>query len=188
MKITETITVERDVGTVWALFQDIPQLAHCLPGADITEDKGDGVYSGQVAVKLGPMTAKFEGEATVSSDIESRTGRVVGKGVDRSGGSVGQVKMEYVIDDHEPGTTRIDVDADVILSGAAAQFGRTGLINEMSKRLIDEFAACVEAKLEATTEEEAAAVQAQDVKGFSLFMSSLWTRFQKWIRKIFGGG
>jgi hypothetical protein len=95
--------------------------------------------------------------------------------------------MEYVIDDHDPGTTRVDVDADVILSGAAAQFGRTGLINEMSKRLIDEFAACVEAKLEATTEEEAAAVQAQDVKGFSLFMSSLWTSFQKWIRKIFGG-
>ena len=188
MKITETITVRSPVETVWALFQDVPQLAHCLPGADITEDKGDGVYAGSIASKLGPITVVFEGEATVTSDLTSRSGDVVGKGIDRSGGSAGRVKMHYVIEGQADGSTRVDVDADVVLSGAAAQFGRTGLIKEMSRRLIDEFVDCLEAKLDAGSEAEAETVRAGDVKGLSLFVSSLWGSFSAWLKRLFGNG
>ena len=68
MKITEVIEVARPIDQVWALFEDVPELATCLPGAELTEDKGGGKYAGQVSVKLGPMTATFEGEATVVAD------------------------------------------------------------------------------------------------------------------------
>ena len=186
MKITEVIEVGAGIDEVWALFQDVPELARCLPGAELTEDKGDGVYAGSVAAKLGPMTATFEGEATVTSDEAARTGAVNGKGMDKRGGSVGQVKMQYSMAPTDSGTS-INVDADVILSGAAAQFGRTGLIKEMSNRLIGEFVSCVEAKLAAETVEEAAEVAAGEVQGFSLFFSSLISTIVDFFKRIFGG-
>ncbi len=185
MKITEVIEVGRDVDQVWTLFQDVPELARCLPGAELTEDKGDGVYAGSIGAKLGPMTANFEGEATVESDAATHTGTVKGKGMDKRGGSVGQVKMEYAMEPTEAGT-RITVDADVILSGAAAQFGRTGLIKEMSSRLIGEFVACVETKLAAETVEEAAEVEAGEVEGISLFLSSLVATVVEFFKRLVG--
>ena len=187
VKINQVVEVERDADRVWELFQDVPQLAGCLPGAELTEEKGDGVYAGKVVAKLGPMTAAFEGEATVASDAETRTGSVNGKGMDKQGGSVGQVKMAYTVAAREGGGTVITVDADVVLSGAAAQFGRTGLVKEMSNRLIGEFVKCVEAKLAAETAAAAAQVKAPEVKGFSLVFSSLIGSLVGLIKRVFGG-
>ncbi len=187
MKITEIIEVGRPPESVWELFQDVPELAQCLPGAELTEDRGDNTYAGTVSAKLGPMTATFEGEATVTADPASRSGSVKGKGVDKSGGSVGQVMVAYTVEPVDGGT-RVTVDADVLLSGAAAQFGRTGLIKEMSSRLIGEFVSCVEAKLGAGTAEEAAQIQAGEVKGFSLFLSSLIASIAKFFKRLFGSG
>ena len=128
------------------------------------------------------MTATFEGKATVTPDADARTAVIEGKGVDKKGGSRGQVRVDYAILEDETGS-KVTVDADVLLSGPAAQFGRTGLINEMSKRLIEDFVQCLEAKLEAETEAEAEAIQASEVKGISLFFSSLWA----WFKRLFGG-
>lgn len=188
MKIEETVEVARGVEQVWALFSDVPELARCLPGAELTEDKGDGVYAGSVSAKLGPMTAKFEGEATVTTDEASRSGTVKGRGMDRSGGSVGQVTMQYTLTPGDAGGTTIGVEADVLLSGAAAQFGRTGLVKEMSSRLIGEFVRCVEAKLAAETAAEAAEVKADEVSGLSLFFSSLFAPVSRFLKKLFRRG
>ena len=180
MQITEVITVHRDPDAVWELFNDVEGLSQCLPGAELTEDKGEGNYAGRVVVKLGPLTATFEGEAKVEADDAARSGIVNGRGVDRRGGSRGQVKVEYRLEEVSDGT-KVSVDADVHLSGAAAQFGRVGLINEMSGRLINEFVECLEAKLAAETVEEAAQVQAAEVQGIALFFQSLLA----WIRRLF---
>jgi carbon monoxide dehydrogenase subunit G len=180
VNITHSFEVARPVDAVWEFFQDIPSVAQCLPGAELTEVKDDAVYAGKVSVKLGPLSATFEGEATVVPDHAARKGAIDGKGVDRRGGSRGQVKVTYVLAPADSGT-QVDIDADVTLSGAAAQFGRTGLINEMSTRLIAEFVTCVEAKLAATTVEEAAQVTAGEVKGLSLFLRSLIA----WLKRLF---
>lgn len=180
MKIENEFTVSQPVSTVWAFFQDVPSVAECLPGAELTEDRGDGTYAGKVSVKLGPMAANFEGEATVSPDEADRSGLIDGKGADRRGGSRGHVKVQYRLEEADGGT-KVQIDADVTLSGAAAQFGRTGLISEMSNRLIGDFVSCVEGKLGAESPEAASEVKAADVKGFGLFLESLIS----WIKKIF---
>lgn len=181
MKVSQEFVVARPTAVVWDFFQDVPSVADCLPGAELTGQNEDGSYEGQLSAKMGPMTATFEGSAVVSPDPGGRSASIEGKGVDKRGGSRGQVKVVYNIADHESGA-QVNVDADVTLSGPAAQFGRTGLINEMSKRLIGDFVSCLEAKLEAETPEEAEAVQASDVKGISLFFASLWT----WFKGLFG--
>ena len=78
------------------------------------------------------------------------------------------------------------ITAAVQLAGPIAQFGRTGLVNEVSKRLIDEFSDCVHAKLDAATPEEAATVEASDVNGLSLFLASLWSALTDGLKGLFG--
>ncbi len=187
MKISHDFEVQRPAAAVWEAFQDVESVAQCLPGAELTGDKGDGVYGGKVSVKLGPMTASFEGEATVASDPATRSANIKGKGVDRRGGSRGQVNVEYRVEESGAGS-KVTIDADVTLSGAIAQFGRTGLINEMSNRLIGEFVTCLEAKLEADTPEEAAAIEAGEVKGISLFFASLFAGLKRLVGRLFGRG
>jgi uncharacterized protein len=182
MKIDHEFTVARPIDDVWDFFQDIPSVADCLPGAELKEQVSENTYSGGLSVKLGPMTAAFEGEATIEPDHAAKTASITGKGVDKRGGSRGQVKVSYALAEGEPGSTKVDIDADVMLSGPAAQFGRTGLVNEISKRLINDFVTCIEGKLGATNPEEAAQVKAKDVNGIALFFSGLVA----WIRRLVG--
>ncbi|MCZ6663590.1 MAG: SRPBCC family protein [Actinobacteria bacterium] len=178
MRIEQEFVVARSPDVVWDLFQDVPSVAQCLPGAELLGQSDDGTYDGKLTVKLGPMSAAFEGKATVTPEPEARKATIEGKGVDKRGGSRGQVKVVYVITPEETGS-KVSIEADVTLSGPAAQFGRTGLINEMSKRLIVEFASCLEAKLKAGTSEEAAEIKSSEVRGLSLFFASLWASIKK---------
>jgi carbon monoxide dehydrogenase subunit G len=183
VQIKQEFEVARPIETVWEMFQDVPSIVQCLPGATLIGDKGNNVYAGSVAVKLGPIAATFEGEATITPDFANRSALIDGRGVDKKGGSRGQVKVTYTLAPTAARGTRAMIDADVTLAGPAAQFGRTGLVNEMSKRLIGDFVSCLEAKMAAPTEEAAEAIVAPDVKPISL----LWSSFVAWIKRLVGG-
>ena len=90
--------------------------------------------------------------------------------------------ITYAIEPDGTGS-KVTVEADVTLSGPAAQFGRTGLINEMSKRLIGDFVTCLEAKLQAGSTEEASDIEAREVRGISLFFSSLWAMIKRFFSR-----
>ena len=186
MEITEQFVVTQPIDAVWPLFQDVPELARCLPGAELTKDNGDGTYEGSVSVKLGPISASFVGKATVAYDHDANTITIKGRGVDRSGGSQGRVDVGVDLVPTDEAHTSVTITAAVQLAGPIAQFGRTGLVNEVSKRLIDEFSDCVHAKLDAATPEEAASVEASDVKGLSLFLASTWGAFTNWVKNLLG--
>lgn len=185
MNITEQFTVAQPVDDVWTLFHDVPELARCLPGAELTSDNGDGTYDGRVSVKLGPISASFDGTATVTFDDATYTSNIKGRGVDRSGGSQGQVVVDVHLIAPDATSTDVTIDAKVTLAGPIAQFGRTGLVNEVSRRLIDEFSACVHAKLDAATAEDAAVIVAAEVHGLSLFFSSVWSGAVDWAKRLF---
>ncbi|MDP9496013.1 MAG: SRPBCC family protein [Actinomycetota bacterium] len=183
MNIKQEFVVARPTNVVWDFFQDVPDVAQCLPGANLTGQDEDGSYQGNLSMKLGPMAAAFEGNCVVTPDHAALSATIEGKGIDKKGGSRGQVKVVYTITAEGTGS-KVLVDADVTLSGPAAQFGRTGLINEMSKRLIGEFVDCLEAKLAAPTEDEAHAIAAGEVRGISLFFTSVWS----WFKGLFSRG
>ncbi|MDF1597219.1 MAG: SRPBCC family protein [Acidimicrobiia bacterium] len=185
MKFAQEFQVGRPLPEVWALFQDVPAVAQCMPGAELTADKGGGVFAGLVSVKLGPLNPTFEGEATAIYDDAAKEIQLTGSGVDRTGGSRGRVNVEVGLRDVESATV-VAVDANITLSGAASRFGRTGLMEEMANRLINEFVACLEAKLAAGTEAEAASVQAREVRGLSLFLSSIAGWLSRLFRRLFG--
>jgi uncharacterized protein len=185
MEINEQFVVTRPVEAVWELFVDVPGLSRCLPGAELIEDHGDGSYDGKVTVKLGPITAAFDGSATVEIHPDTRSLRIKGRGVDRAGGSQARVDVGVQLSPVDETQTDVSIEATMTLAGPIAQFGRTGLVNEVSKRLIVEFSDCLYAKLDAGSEEDAALIQASEVRGLSLFLASTWAAFRRWMRGLF---
>lgn len=187
MKIEQAFTVSRPPEEVWALFQDVPEVVRCMPGAELLEELGDDRYRGRVSVRLGAIQARFEGEARRQADPERRSGTIEGEGLDRRGGSRGRVRLAYRVAPVAPGA-EVVLDADVTLSGPAAQFGRPGLVRELSGRLIQEFAECLEGKLEAETPTERGAVRAREIRGLRLLLASFWGLVRGWLGRLAGRG
>ena len=182
MKIEQSFTVGSSVDVVWAYLQDIPTVAECLPGATLTEDRGGGTYAGTVTAKVGPFGATFEGEATVTANAVARAGRVEGKGIDKRGGSRSRMTLDYRLE-AEGETTRVMVEADVVLSGAIAQWGRTGLIQETANVLMRDFVACLDQRLAAASSTDAARASAGEVRGLAVLFAVLVA----WLRRLFSG-
>ena len=194
MKISQQFTVARPLADVWAFFQDVPAVARCMPGAELTEDKGGGLYAGKVKVRLGPFGANFEGEARVTTDPAARSGHVEGKGVDKRGGSRTRMVMDYRLVPADGGTA-VTVEADVTLAGAIAQFGRTSLMQETANILVRDFASALEAQLapaagppEARAPSRAAQPEApREVRAASVGLLALWAWLKAMLRNLFSG-
>jgi carbon monoxide dehydrogenase subunit G len=201
MKITQEFTVDRPLPVVWEFFKDVPRVARCLPGAEYTGSPSAGTHAGKVTSKLGPFAAHFEGEAAVTYDEGTKTVRADGKGVDRKGNSRSKLGLDCRLVPEGP-ATKVIVEADIQLSGAIAQFGRTGLINEVASVLIGDFVRNAEAELAApvaapqpaSPEEREAAVfdhgapartftpsQAPSLSIMRLMMAG----FKSWFRALF---
>ena len=71
MLIKTDFEVSESPDKVWKFFDDIPQVAACLPGAEMTEDLGDDTYRGKVAIRMGPVKMQFAGTATIKERDES---------------------------------------------------------------------------------------------------------------------
>ena len=51
MLIKQDFEAAQSVDAVWAFFEDIPQVAACLPGAELTNEIGEDHYAGSVAIR-----------------------------------------------------------------------------------------------------------------------------------------
>ena len=188
MKINKTFEVHSPIQAVWDLLQDIPTIAQCLPGAELTESPGPNHHKGKVAVAIGPMTAMFEGEAHITPAPAEHRGVINGAGTDSRGGNKAELNMNYQLVSVDAGTTSVTIDVDVELAGPVAKFGRSGLMEEIADRLIGDFSSCLDAKLAAATPAEAEAVAAKKISGISLFFSSLGSWLKGLVRKLFRRG
>ena len=144
MKIVKTMIVNGSVDRTWDFFQDVPKVATCFPGANLTELTDDGIYKGNVSIKLGPFKATFEGEATYEPDQQQKSGKLEGKAIDKRGGSRSRLLLNYKLMAMDGEKSQVDFDADIQLAGPIAQFGRIGVIEEAAELLIAEFVSNVE--------------------------------------------
>jgi uncharacterized protein len=148
MLIKNAFDVAQPVDKVWRFFDDIPQVAACLPGAELTEDLGDDKYRGKVAIRMGPVKLAFAGTAEVRERDEAAKRIVVdAAGADEKGR--GQAAMLLTARVVAAGAgTKVEVDQDLQLSGAAAQYGR-GMISDVSTVLMRDFAANMQNRIAA---------------------------------------
>lgn len=139
MLIANEFEVAAPVEAVWRFFDDIPHVAACLPGAELTEDLGDDKYKGRVSIRMGPVRLRFAGTADITErDNDARRIVVNAAGADEAGR--GQAAMTVTAALSRSGTgTKVGVTQDLQVSGAAAQYGR-GMISDVSSVLMRDFA------------------------------------------------
>jgi carbon monoxide dehydrogenase subunit G len=146
--IRNEFEVAQPVDKVWEFFQDVPGVAACLPGAELTEDLGDDQYAGRVGIRMGPVKLEFDGKAAVVERDEAARRMVIdAAGSDRKGR--GQASMRITAQLTEAGgKTKVAVDQDLEVSGAAAQYGR-GMISDVTQVLMGQFASTMQERIAA---------------------------------------
>jgi carbon monoxide dehydrogenase subunit G len=155
MKLRNEFEVPVGVEQVWDVLLDVERVAPCLPGATIEGQDGD-TYRGSMKLKLGPITSTYKGTVKIEeADEASRRAVMRAQAKDARGQGTAAATitstMEAVGD-----ATKVAVETDMRVTGPAAQFGR-GVMQDVSAKLMRQFADCLEKKITGEPEEPAAA-------------------------------
>jgi uncharacterized protein len=186
MLIKNEFEVAQPVEKVWQFFDNIPQVAACLPGTELTEDLGGDQYKGKVAIRMGPVKLQFGGDAQITERDDAGK-RIV---VDASGAEVrgrGQASMVVTATLSRSGRgTKVAVAQDLQLSGAAAQYGR-GMISDVTAVLMRDFAKNMQNRMGAldrglSPDQIAAAAPAS---GLAIGLRAAWMALSRVYRRFF---
>jgi len=175
MKFDNSFTVPVPPAEAWPLLLDVPTIAPCLPGAEITEVLGERKYRGRAKVRIGPVLLTFNGEAEiVAVDDAGQSARVVARGDDDKGRGSVSATADFALTP-EPAGARVTVSTDLNLVGSVAQYGRgAGLMNSIASQLIGQFAKNLEGMIRvAAGEEGVAAPEGKPIAGFRLVGGAL---------------
>jgi uncharacterized protein len=205
-KIAERFEVQAPVERVWQFLIDPASVVQCLPGAELLETHEDRTFTGQIKVKVGPLSMSYKGKGSFTEvNDETHTVRMVGEAREVGGSGSTKVTMVSVVTALDGGGSQVSVDADINLVGKIVQFGR-GMIEEVSRQMFRQFATCVKLRLEvvdkppaqaATTDETqsnpgdssnqtAAATDAKAVNAASLGFRALWAIVARFFGRLFG--
>ncbi len=138
MKIEDSFRVDVPVEEAWKVLLDLERIAPCLPGAQLTEVEGEE-YRGTVKIKVGPITAQYKGVAQiVEADEANHKVLLKAEGRDTRGqGNASATVTATLVG--EGGSTTVNIDTDLNITGKVAQFGR-GVMADVSSKLLGQFA------------------------------------------------
>jgi aerobic carbon-monoxide dehydrogenase small subunit len=146
-RLEESFVIRKPPATVWDAFADIPAIAACLPGATLAEHDA-GAVKGKMSVRLGPISASFDGSAVIEREDAALRGVIRGAGRDRGTGSRTKGEVSYRLEPEDDGRqTRVLLSVAYSLQGALAQFSRSGIARDLGRRLVADFAANLNARL-----------------------------------------
>jgi aerobic carbon-monoxide dehydrogenase small subunit len=145
-RFEESFVIDQPPARVWTVFADVPAVAACLPGAELTDHDANNA-KGRMGVKLGPIQAAFAGSAVIERDDQALRGFIRGAGSDRGTGSRTKGEVTYRLAGEGEGRTRVSIVVEYSLQGALAQFSRSSLAQDLGRRLVAEFAANLNARL-----------------------------------------
>jgi carbon monoxide dehydrogenase subunit G len=145
MKLENEFTVPASVDDAWKVLLDVERVAPCLPGAEIEKAEGDS-YNGTMTVKIGPITAKYKGTIEIQEADEAAHRAVMkAKARDARGQGGAQATITSTMESADDGT-RVKVETDMRVTGAAAQFGR-GVMQDVSAQMMGRFADCLASEM-----------------------------------------
>ena len=138
MEINNAFEVKAPIDVAWATLTDLARIAPCLPGATLTSIEGD-IYKGHVTVKVGPIVAKFGGQAIFQERNDAAHRAVLkGEGRDSTGKGNASAIITAQLESVDANTTRCTVSTDLTITGKIAQFGR-GALADVSDKLLKQF-------------------------------------------------
>jgi uncharacterized protein len=198
MQFSNSFDVSLPPDEAWKTLMDIPRIAPCMPGAELTEVVDANTYEGKVAVRMGPVVLAFAGTAKFEErDNSGYTARVKAHGSDAKGRGGASATVNFRLEPSAAGS-RVLIGTDLNLSGSVAQYGRSaGMIQTIAAQLINQFAKALEKQIvqsvtaapvaEVASDRTSANHQplasskrtvqsaARPIGGFSLILQLIWT-------------
>ena len=151
MKLEQSFEVPRRLKQVWRALVDVEQVAPCLPGAAVTGRNDDGSYAGTFSVRIGPTSASYAGRLVMEAvDESTHTATLYAAGNDRRGQGGAKATIISTVSPSAEGGARVSVNTEYHITGRLARFGRGGMIEDISERLLREFANRLQASLAAS--------------------------------------
>ena len=180
--LEQRFTLPHPPAKVFAMFDDIAGIAACLPGVSLTASPRPERVEGAIRVRLGPIAAAFEGAARVERDPVMLSGRIIGIGTDRRSHSATQGEIRYRLLPIDDGTaTAVELSIGYTLTGMLAQIGRPGLVRDLARRLVAEFAGNLDRHMSGASPREA---NPAELSGWSIVSGVVRAR----IARFFGRG
>jgi hypothetical protein len=187
MLITNEFEVAAPIEKVWRFFDDIPHVAACLPGTELTDDLGGDRYQGRVSIRMGPVRLRFAGTADVAARDEANKRIMVNAaGADERGRGQAAMTVTATLTRSRSGTT-VGVAQDLQISGAAAQYGR-GMISDVTSVLMRDFATNLQdgiARLDRGESLEGAQPAAAQASGLAIGLQAALMALRRVYRRFF---
>jgi aerobic carbon-monoxide dehydrogenase small subunit len=180
IEIRQSFVIARPQAEVWSFLDDIARVVPCMPGATLSAVRGDRLR-GQLAIKLGPIAATFDGEARVVRDTATQRGMILGAGRDRLGASRASGELEYQLRPEQgAAATRLDITVRALLLGPLAQFGRSGIVSDLAARITDMFARNLERRMAGVPD----AMEERAISASSLLGAVIAERIKKALARL----
>ncbi len=122
---------------VWAALNDADALRAAIPGCEAVEKTSDTDLTARVAMKIGPMAARFTVKVTLSELNPPESYTISGEG---NGGAMGFAKggAEVRLAANGPAETHLHYAVKAQVGGKMAQLGAR-LIDATAKQMSDQF-------------------------------------------------
>ena len=147
---------------VWAFLTDPSKVAGCLPGAAITEQVDERTHAGTIAVKVGPVSARYKGTVRFERlDEGEGVAEIAAAGQDVRGKGGADLRMTSRVVKRGPSETEVTVSSTVNITGILAQFGR-GIVQDVSDQMFQQFTGAMRAALESAPDRAGADAAAGD--------------------------
>jgi carbon monoxide dehydrogenase subunit G len=159
VQLQHRFTVPAPVETAWEALNDVKSVGECFPGATVTSVEGEE-FTGTCKIKLGPISMQYAGSGRfVDRDESGRRAVIEAKAKDKRGNGTAAVTITTLLTSEAEDRTTVAVDTDLNITGKPAQFGR-GVIQDVSDKLLGQFAQCLESRIGVSEETGAAAESA----------------------------
>jgi carbon monoxide dehydrogenase subunit G len=161
MLLENSFEVPAGIDRTWDYLLDVERIVPCMPGAELTETVDDRHWKGKVTIKLGPVSMRFKGKVEIAErDDEAHRVVLKASGMEQRGKGAASALITTTAEESASGT-RIVVVQDLKVQGQAAQMSR-GMMQDVSAKLTQQFAECIEANLQNEPEAPAAPVTAAE--------------------------
>ena len=190
VNLDKTFPIGAPSSDAWGFLQDIPGVAACMPGAEITETVDDSHYKGKVKAKIGPATMAFNGVIEIKGlDADKRELRLHGQGQDTKGSSSASMDLTATVVDGADGGCELKGQAVVTVTGKAASLGGR-MMTQVADQILKQFGRNFVNNVLALGGGEAAAEAREELAEQPAELNGLafaWSVFVGWLRGLFGG-
>ena len=140
VKAEKQVILNQNPDMVWKMMIDPSFMVKSVPGAELTELLDDRNFNGKISLKIGPVTAKFNGEVEFTKLVEEDYELTLeGKGLDTSGKGGANMTMNIKLVPIDDGGTEMKSSMSLSITGRLAQFGGR-MIVAVNNKMFDQWA------------------------------------------------